>query len=752
MSLISKVLGHVAREVSGARRFTAPEVHELIQQGRVEEAKKAAARLHADTADREVVMLCLLGEVAFRKHEDAEAERLFREALKIAPGRPEGHYGLSLVMLARNEGEAALRHAQFAANAEGKEARFFAQLGLCQLSLNNYRQAAGVLAQATRLDPLDKSSWNNFGIASRAHGKLTHARKAFKRALEIDPAFDSARNNLRLLELDAQTLGDHSSVETGGEAAAEQLGAHVGLHEVRQLRSEDRLADALESCESLFLNHPEDGSIVVELYQLYREFGDVGSGIDAMQAYLIAYPDDEAVTHALIQALVQERDFKAAKPLLEKALERNPSDTSLIVAMADVRMEQGRYLDAGELIAKAFEIAPSMDMKGRLAASCLARCDYDRTLRLVDEMLAEDPGVAEMIAAVRVDALTHSGRHDEALPILDTLINRSPHDHARRFPRAAIHLLNERFEQGWEDYLYRNLASTKHLRMVALPQWSGQPIEGKRLLVLAEQGLGDQVMFASCLPDLLKEQPSRVVVEVVDRVAPTLARSFPEVEVVSTKQDRALDWIRDIGEMDYFIPIGDLPRLYRKRRQDFPPHNGYLVPDSARVAHWRTQLAGLGHKPRIGVSWKGGTEPTRTVMRTMKASQVAALATTVDAEWVCLQYGPVSEALDEARAAGMHLHHWPEAIKNLDEFAALISALDLVVTVCNTTVHYAGALGKPVWVMAPKIPEWRYGLHSTVMPWYPSSRLFRQQVVGDWVGVLAAVGSELSDHFGPTRL
>ncbi|NJN00263.1 MAG: glycosyltransferase family 9 protein [Aquincola sp.] len=120
------------------------------------------------------------------------------------------------------------------------------------------------------------------------------------------------------------------------------------------------------------------------------------------------------------------------------------------------------------------------------------------------------------------------------------------------------------------------------------------------------------------------------------------------------------------------------------------------------------------------------------------------LMTVREATWVNLQYGDVTADLEQAAASGMTLLHWPAAIADLDEFAALISALDLVITVCNTTVHYAGALGKPVWVMTPKVPEWRYGLTFESMPWYPSSRLFRQTEAGDWVSVLDRIGTELS--------
>jgi tetratricopeptide (TPR) repeat protein len=431
--------------------------------------------------------------------------------------------------------------------------------------------------------------------------------------------------------------------------------------------------------------------------------------------------------------------------MVERALAVRPDDVDLLLAKAAVRNAQDRLSDAGELIERVFELQPTFHNKGRLAANLGARCRYDDSLRLVTEMVAERPAAARDVMGIKLDALIALGRHDESLPELDALIRDHPSDPNYRFLRASINLLRENFELGWSDYAFRNLQSTRHLRMLPFPLWKGEALAGKTIVLAAEQGLGDQVMFASCLPDVLAMQPKRVIVEVMDRVAPTLARSFPECEVIATKQDTKLEWVRQLADVDCFAMIADLPGLFRRHREDFPDHAGYFKADPARVAHWRSQLeqAHPGTRPRIGITWRGGVELTRKSMRSMPVTALQPLTSAVGATWVNLQYGDVAADLEQAAAAGMPLLNWPEAIKDLDEFAALISALDLVVTVCNTTVHYAGALGKPVWVMTPKVPEWRYGLTFERMPWYPSSRLFRQAEAGDWTSVLGRVGTEL---------
>lgn len=745
MGMIGRVWRSLKISGDGKERRVPAEVRELISCGQLAQASAAVDALAEDTPQRDLIMLCLRGEIAYHERRDADAEACFRDALAQAPGLADAHYGLSMVLGEQGQDDLSVLHAQFAVN-NGTEARFSAQLGLCHVRRGSYMLASSALNRATRLDPSDKASWNNLGIASRARHDVSGARAAFRRAIELDPDFENAHRNLKMLEDEVALYGETATLESDEDPAAND----ARLAPVRSLQAAGDLPAAIDACEALCMHDPDDSRLSIALFKLYRDQGDTQTGLDALQAFLSRHPADIEVMSELGTALVRQKEYRQAKPLIEVALEQRPDDVSLLLAMADIREEQDRYADAGLLVDRAYELAPTLNNKGRLVASLVARCQYKRALELIDEMLTAEPGTASELMPLRVYALTNTGQHDVALPILDRAISEFPSEPIRRFPRATIHLLNERYAEGWDDYAFRALSSVKHLRMLPFPLWQGEPLEGKTLLVLAEQGLGDQVMFASCLPDVLALEPARVIVEAVDRVAPTVARSFPECEVIATRQDSAFDWVRQLGSIDCFVPMGDLPRLFRRKHADFPAHQGYLKADAARVQYWRGRLAERGPGPYIGLSWRGGSESTRRGLRTMDVTHLERLTRSHRADWVCLQYGDVGEDLAKAAAVGMTLHYWPESIKVLDDFAALISALDLVITVCNTTVHYAGALAKPVWIMSPRIPEWRYGLHSAVLPWYPSSRIFRQPEAEDWQGVLDAIDQELSRQLQST--
>lgn len=750
MRILTRLLRQIAGEHGGVKRYETHELRTMIDRGDLAAAEKAIDLLTEATPRRDVVCMCLRAEVLFRRFHDAEAEALFRDALREEPGLADAHYGLALVLLARDDSEVAARHALFAATKAPSVQRFKAQLGLCQLALRNFSRAESALADATRLDPEDKSSWNNFGIALRATGELSKAKRAFERAIALDGAFANARQNLALLEKDlAGTRSDTAPRARRSPLKPEASETEPdALQNVRQLGAEGKTEEACQACEALVADWPDDFRPSLELYRLYADLGDVQSGLDAMQAFLARHPTHLQAMSEVGKALVRAGDFKRAEPMLEQCLNERPQDASLLLNMSIVQEKQSRFSVAGEFIERAYQVEPSFQMKGRLAASLVTRCRYEEALALVDEMLEEEPGCAESVILMQAEAYTQLGQHEKALPIVERQINIQPNHGGLRFIRATIRLLREDYGAGWDDYAWRTLGATSTMRMLAFPQWRGEPLEGKRILVLAEQGLGDQVMFASCLPDLLALRPDKVVVEAVKRVAPTLARSFPECEVVATNQDSGLDWVRAHLDMDYFVPMGELPQQFRRSVAQFPLHHGYLKANPDRVAHWREVLRATGPGPKIGVSWRGGTEQTRTVVRSIEPEQLAQLARGIPAQWVCLQYGAVGEDLARAAGEGLAMHYWKPAIGDLDEFAALICALDLVITVCNTTVHYAGALGQPVWVMAPKVPEWRYGLYSANLPWYPSSHIYRQDVAGDWNTLLARVRRDLS-HAAP---
>lgn len=738
--------------------WTEDDIRALIQSGDLPGARTALA---ASAAATSLAGRCLFAEMDYREGRDAQAAAAFREVLTQSPGHADAHYGLSLLFYEQEDFDAAIRHAQFALNSKPLEGRFHAQLGLCHVRLGNYAPAEGLLKEAVRLLPGDKTCWNNMGIVQAAKGDANGARRCFTKALEIDPQFSSAQANIQLLETaqDPEPASPSGVPETSVVAppsvdepdalAAEPSAWDSAWKDVLLAHRQGRFHDAAGLVEEMAATWPDEPDVACKAARLYASQGDSLAGVDVLSAFLLRFPDQPKVLFALGKALAAQRQFKPGEKLVRRAIELGETGPGVLSSLGEILHIQEKYQEGADVIQQAMDASADrpVALLTQLGAAQVMACRYPEAIATYDELFDRTFRKGHPSLGGYSLCLTYLGRFDEALHILDELLEFSPNDPGLRLQRGQIRLLLGDFAGGWDDYLYRGLSYSKFFRALPFPRWRGQPMEGKRIIVLAEQGLGDQVMLASCLTDLLALGPARVFVEVIDRVAPTLARSFPGCEVIASQQNRNVDWVKQCGDVDYYVPLGDLPAIFRRDAAAFP-RTAYLAADPARVQFWQDTLQSIGPGPYIGVSWRGGTQLTRGALRSLPPEDLAPLVQAIPGQWICLQYGDVQADLERARSNGVELHYWKDAIDNLDEFAALTAALDGVVTVCNTTVHYAGALGRPVWILAPQIPEWRYGMHWPSLPWYAAAHVFRQSDPGSWNGPIEQVRQAMQTFFG----
>jgi len=337
------------------------------------------------------------------------------------------------------------------------------------------------------------------------------------------------------------------------------------------------------------------------------------------------------------------------------------------------------------------------------------------------------------------------GRLDEAFAEYDRALALRPDFPLALFHRALARLLVRDYAGGWPDYELRRQGMHRASYRPVAPRWQGRSLAGRSILLRREQGMGDEIMLASQLPELIRAA-GHCIVECDPRLHALFGRSFPGATVFAAAPDGGLPPAVSQREIAFEIEMGSLPALLRRSSAEFPQFpQGYLRPDPVRVAYWRERLAGLGPGRKIGISWTGGVRKTRRALRSIALPEWLPILSTPGAQFVSLQYtaeGAV-EAAEFAKRYAIRVEHWPEAIEDYDETAALVCALDLVLSVCTSVVHLGGALGRPVWVMAPYSPEWRYGLRGESMPWYSSVRLFRSPAYGQWKPVVKNVADAL---------
>jgi len=346
----------------------------------------------------------------------------------------------------------------------------------------------------------------------------------------------------------------------------------------------------------------------------------------------------------------------------------------------------------------------------------------------------------------------NEGDPQKALEHMNLALSIDP-NHAQAHWNKSLALLEMgQYAEGWPEYDWGfagNVRMERNYTKEPIPVWDGTP--GQTIVVYGEQGIGDEILFASCLNELIGCS-KQVVFECHKRLHTIFANSFPTIDIYPTREDETLSWpINPDGapryKFDAKIAIGSLPRYFRPNLESFPGVP-YVQPGPKAELTWNERLAALGPKPKIGIAWIGGHKRTRVEVRSMFLEQLLPILKQ-DATFISLQYTPCEDEIAKfEKEHGIKIHHFPEAVyaHNYDETAGLVANLDLVITVCTSVVHLAGSMGVPTWVLTPSRPAWRYKLEGDEMPWYSSVNLFRQKEGSvDWIPVVQDVAENLSD-------
>jgi tetratricopeptide (TPR) repeat protein len=342
------------------------------------------------------------------------------------------------------------------------------------------------------------------------------------------------------------------------------------------------------------------------------------------------------------------------------------------------------------------------------------------------------------------NALREQGFFPEALTVYERAVEQKPDNPGFRWNQSLTQLSCGRLQEGWEGYEWGFACKQRQpVRPFTHSRWEGQSLTGKTILTWGEQGVGDEILFANCIPDLAAVA-DHCIVECDTRLVPLFARSFPDCEVIPrTKPVQPRTGWPDI---DLHSPMGTLPRWFRTSFDRFPRERGFLRADPARVEYWKTRLAGLGDGLKIGISWRSRLMTATRARHYVPLTQWGPILNIPGVRFVNLQYCDYADDIAEAgRTFGMSIHDFEDLDLRdaLDDVSALISALDLVISICNINMPLAGALGAETWLFAyPHAMTWAtLGCDHT--PWFPSVRLFSRTWNQPWQGVVERVAAAL---------
>ncbi|WP_160286237.1 tetratricopeptide repeat-containing glycosyltransferase family protein [Pseudomonas knackmussii] len=471
--------------------------------------------------------------------------------------------------------------------------------------------------------------------------------------------------------------------------------------------------------------------------------------------HALALPQDDQVDSMLFDELAKRPRFNGHLVKAQQWYDAKPNLWRFKLLLAALNRIEA-HADAEQLILKTLE-QPLPPFEQTQVLNLLAQLYYN-TGRFHESIACCQLGLEQAPDSVPLNfnyavAQEQVARYREAFEAYAKVLRLDP-DHVATHNNLALLMLRlGEFEQGWQQYEWRWAEVQKeHNQFFSIPRWQGESLKGKTLLVWAEQGIGDHIMFASMLEELTK-LGGTIHYEIYERLDALFSRSFPSVQFVrrelqGTAKDGAQVMHRQTWpRSDYQIPMGSLPALLRPNLESFPRQPHYLQADPAMAAELRQDYQQrFPGKRLIGVSWRGGTSVSNEKQsRIIPIPSLAILAAQPDVQLVNLQYGDTSTERERARENGFEIHHDESVnpLHDMDRQAAQIAALDAVVSIDNTTVHLAGALGVPTYALLPLNPNWRWGLEEGPSYWYPSVRRVRNHKLNEWDDVLTRVAGQL---------
>ena len=450
-------------------------------------------------------------------------------------------------------------------------------------------------------------------------------------------------------------------------------------------------------------------------------------------------------------------NMTGAERLFRLYIERRPDSPEGYNNLASVMRDRGNIDQAIEIIRGAIYRIPDRPMLWNTLATILSEDGrVEEALTFYQEALRLDPNFAQVWHNLGY-SYVHLGRYEESLAAYNSALGLSANHHERleaSHSRSICLMAMGKLEEGFKEYEVRNHHEFRTFvaHHTKAPRWRGEPLEGKRILMVGEQGLGDEIMFASVLPDIAKAvgEKGKLQIAVDPRLIPIFRRSFPMADIgryehakLEGMDVRICPWALTDGGPDYYAQFGTALHVLRKSISDFP-RQSYLAADASKTAEFRASLSALGPGPYVGVCWRSMVLGAKRRKYFGVIEGWEPVLSTPGITFVNLQYGDVAAELEIARAKlGVPIHNFADLnLKDdLEGAAALTAACDLVLSAPTAAAAMAGALGTETWFLlaAPTWPQ----LGTESYPWYAKSRVMACEKFADWDVLMPKVRAEL---------
>jgi len=677
----------------------------------------------------------------------------YQRMLVAHPRHPEALVGMSLVALASRQTESAITMASAAVEVAPRMGMAWVTLGQAFKAGGRIDEAERAYDEAICLDGMNELARLGLGELKIGTGRPEAAILEFELALRRKPSLVAAHLG----------LGNALAVLGRNQEAFECYERALGL--CRRLPEAEfaagfvlarlgRITEAETRYRRALVQRPDFAAAWMNLGSLLREQGREVYAEAALLRAVELRPDLVAGWINL-SVLERERDRPVqAEMHLRKAFAMNPEQMETHIAWCQFCAWQKDLAGAWGWLRWALvrepEQAEGVNMQGILLHT------EGRFTEAVDAFSHAEALGHKAAASNRGNSLLDMGRMEEALKAHAKAVERDPAHAGARYNLALTQLRTGDWERGWPGYEARRRFREvhRHPSSFSQPRWHGESLEGRRILLHAEQGLGDTIQF--CRYATMVVARGGAVLLQVQAPVERLMRSLPAVRA-GYAQTLLLG--AKLPEFDLECPLLSLPAVFGTTVDTVPLPGPYLGSERKPALDKRTKTPYVrpnlhrGEQPlRVGIAWAGNPRYKADEQRSMKLATLLPLLRTPGINWISLQKGPAAEQLS-ALPGNFFVWDGSSLDRDLAETASLIASLDLVITTDTCIAHLAGAMAKPVWILLPHLGDWRWMQDAETTPWYPTARLLRQQSQGDWDGVIDRVIRELDAlHRSPEKI
>jgi tetratricopeptide (TPR) repeat protein len=512
-------------------------------------------------------------------------------------------------------------------------------------------------------------------------------------------------------------------------------------------KEKKQYTEAINCFKSAIQLNPDQVASYYNMGVIYRVKKQLDEAIFCFQKALQLNPNIVAIHYNLGITLQEKGQLDDAIAHFQKALQINPNFAEAYYHFGIVLYDLGELDEAVRKFQKAVQISPLfIDALNNLGVLLQEKGQLDDAIAHFQKALQINPNFAEAYNGLGI-AFKEKGLIEEAILFERKAIDLCPDFADAHWNMSLMLLLCGNFKEGWKEYEWRWKTKDHYQREFNQPIWDGTSLAGKTIFVYAEQGVGDQIMFASCLPEII-DQSELCVIECDKRLIPLFARSFPKAKIMKVMKENG-KILSHSEQTDLVIAMGSLPKYLRSDEKSFSKPQSYIIADPHQIELWQKRYQELGDGLMVGISWRGGKDQRMREQRSIALEQLESLFSIRGINFINLQYGDYSAEIRETSTRmNITIHDWKDSdpLNDFENYAAQIAALDLIISVDNTAVHLAGALGVTAWTLIPFVPDWRWMIDREDSLWYPTLRLFRQQAIGSWKQVIAKVSEELQDR------